>query len=77
MSSLVLDAGSSPAIVLACAPTSSASADVVTMKAGRRCRLSSAVGRTPSPTMPSTLEVGLDGLGRRSTKPHQGLSEAI
>jgi hypothetical protein len=77
MWTFVLDAGSSPAVMLACATTGSAMPSVVTTKAGRRCRLSSAVGRIPSPTMPSTLEVALEALGRRSSKPRLGLSEAI
>jgi hypothetical protein len=72
----VLAAGSSPAIVLACATTSSASATVVTTRPGGGMS-SSAVGPISSQTMPSTLEVALGGLGRRSSQPHLGISEAI
>ena len=49
---------------------------VVTTKPGGGMS-SSAVGRISSQTTPSTLEVALGGLGRRSSQPHLGISEAI
>ena len=70
MWTFVLDAGSSPAISFACAPTRSASASVVTTRPGVGGGRVTAVGRIPSQMRPSTLKVASGRLGRRSSKPH-------
>jgi hypothetical protein len=67
MWSFDLDAGSSPAIVFACATDSLRSATVVTTRPGVGDGRVVADGRIPSQTMPSTLEVALKGLGRGSS----------
>ena len=77
MWSFVLYAGSSPAISFACAPSSLASASVVTTRPGVGVGRVLLCGRIPPPESPSSLEVASGGLGTRSSKPHPGIYEAI